>query len=250
MTIAVSQERSTLSLPGARLGSEDRTVRAGPNGVSSQSQHQVARPAVAVAPSAAADVGALRAMTSGLDRASSVTDAALGGANAVIELLTQLRDSAAAEQGKEFVKLLGRIDEIAQGAEFDGVNLLDGSTPGGALRVNGGDSGEIAITAPDLRPGGPRVTVSAEADPAGSLNAIDASLANVQSARDGLRQDSKGLEAHRSFVVRLADAIGDEAAPLDVEGARLAALSIKQTLAGTTLSLAAGGPKTVLSLFR
>ena len=55
---------------------------------------------------------------------------------------------------------------------------------------------------------------------------------------------------HRSFVGLLTDAISDRTPSLDIEGARLAALSIKQALSGTTVSLGAGGPKTILSLFR
>lgn len=252
MTINVNPERSTLSLPGARLRSDEPTVRAGPNGVSTSSQQQRAAPSVSVSRSAVADAGALRAATSGLDRASSITDVALAASNTVVGLLTQLRDAAAAERGGDFAALLSQIDETVRGARFDGVNLLDGSTAGGVLRLNpdGDESSEIAITAPDLRPGGARVTVSSDSVPAASLGAAEASLSNAGAARDGLREDSKRVEAHRSFVGLLSNAVEGGTSSLDVEGARLAALSIKQALAGTTLALGAGGPKTVLSLFR
>lgn len=249
MTISVNPERPTLSLPGARLRSDEATVRAGPNGVSTQSQRTA--PAITVSKAAAPDAVALRAATSGLDRASSVTDTASAAANQVVGLLGQLRDAAAAERGADVVALLGRIDETARGAVFDGVNLLDGSTPGGVFRLatDGGGS-EMAVAAPDLRTGGPLVTIGRDTDPASALGAAEASLANAEAARDGLREDSKRVEAHRAFVGLLSDAVAGGAGSLDIDNARLAALSVKQALEGATLSLSNGAPKTVLSLFR
>lgn len=254
MTINVNPERSTLSLPGVRLRSEEPTLRAGPDGVltSAQNRAERATPSVTVARSAVADAGALRAATSSLDRASSITDTAVAGASRVVELLTQLRDAAAGERGDEFKALVRQVEDTARSAGFDGVNLLDGSTPGGMLRLSPDASGgsDILVGAPDLRPNGARVTVSADADPLASLGAVETSLVNTEEARDELREDSKRLGAHRAFVGLLSDAVAGGGASLDVEGARLAALSIKQALAGTTLSLGVGGPTTVLALFR
>ncbi|MBW3617393.1 MAG: hypothetical protein KY446_06500 [Proteobacteria bacterium] len=250
MTISVSPERSTLSLPGLRLRPEGApTVRAGPDGF--RNQPDQARANSAAAPRApAAEMGALKAATSGLDRASSVTDAALAAADAVINLLGQLREAVAADRPAEAAQALGRIDETAEGAGFDGVNLLNGSLPGGGLRVPAHADGELSVAGHDLRPGGPTVAVDLTADRTTALLQTEDALSGAEAARDQLRDDAKRVGAHRAFVGLLSEAVTGGKDGLDVEGARLAALAIKQTLSGTSLSVSNGGPQTVLSLFR
>lgn len=252
MTINVNPERSTLTLPNGLGGIRAQgTLRAGPNGVDQSVRGQAAGPSITLSAGGSADTAALRAVTSGLDRASSVTDVALSAAEVIVELAGSLRDAAAGERDGEVRSLLQQIDDTARAASFDGINLLDGSTPGAIrLTANADGSGDIVVQGADLRPGGPLIARPAEADPKLTLAQAEVSLSNAEAARDGLREDSKRVEAHRAFVALLSDAVAATPESLDVEGARLAALSIKQTLSGTTLSLSNGAPTTVLSLFR
>jgi flagellin len=249
MTISVGPERSTLSLPGTRSRTDEPTLRAGPNGLAAAASPPRSAAAVTVASSAVAEAGALRAQASGLDRASSITDTALAGADSVLSLLMQLRDAGPGERPARMV--LDRIDETVRGAAFAGVNLLDGSLPGGLrLPANADGSGEVAVAAHDLRSGGPHVAIDADADAPTVTMQAEAALVRVEGARGQLHEDSRRLEAHRAFTGLLSDALSADTGGLDIEGARLAALSVKQALAGGTAPLAGGAPQAVLSLFR
>lgn len=253
MTISATPERSTLSLPNARLRPDDgATVRAGPNGIvsSQQQQQRPGLPPVSVQTSGSADLGALRAATSGLDRANSVTDVALAVADTVVGLLRTTREAVAGGRLTEAATALNDVETAIGAAGFDGVNLLNGSVAGG-FRVPALGDGDFSVAAHDLRPGGPVVNIEVHTDPATALSQAEASLAKAEGARGALQEDSNRLGAHRAFVALLSEAVsGGGKGSLDVEGARLAALQIKQTLGGTTLALSAAAPQSVLALFR
>lgn len=255
MTIRVGPERATLSLPQGRLRSED--ARSAAAAAPETSRRPSALPAsVSARPS---DVAGLRAASALLDRASSIADTALAATGAVTALLEQMRELAtsARESGArpdgDFRNLGRRVAEAVRGAVFEGVNLLDGSQGSGAFRLSAQteETGEITLRAQDLTPGGEAVPVGADSDPAASVEGLSTALANLADFRRGLGEDVKKVEAHRSFVLLLADA--REAGPwstLNVDGARLAALQLKQSLGGQTLAIANQTPQAVLSLFR
>lgn len=253
-TIRVTPERSTLSLSANRLRTEDSR---GPAGLGSKLPD--AKPA-AGAPAApkTADAAALRATTLQLDRASSIADTTAAALGSLSDLLERLRDAATAardsgtEAGPELRALSARITETVRGAAFDGVNLLDGSLASGAFRLpaSADGTGELALTARDLTPGGPHVPFDLEND-VFAVEGAEAALADVGAFRGQLSEDAKRIDAHRSFVSVLADVVGGSGGGgLGIEGARLAALQLKQTLSGQTLSIANQAPQTVLSLFR
>jgi flagellin len=200
---------------------------------------------------APAEAGALRAATSTLDRASSISDAGLAAADAVIGLLARMRDEGA-QTPEALSDLLDRIGQAVAAAEFDGVNLLGGETPGGALKTasDAGGGEELVLRAYDFRAGGPVVAVDAGADLSAVSAQVEASLARAEAARTDLGEDAKRVEAHRAFVGLLSDAVAGSGQGLDVDGARLTALSIRQTIGGTTLTLSNAAPQSVLSLFR
>jgi flagellin len=254
----VAPERSTLSLPGARLRPEPGGVRLNPSSTTKEAPaakgatvDQASRPPF--------EGAAVRGLAAGLDQASSVADVALAAADIIKGLLEQLREvsvqarNTGALRGEAFNGLVEGIAEQTRAAGFAGVNLLDGSTAGGALRIpaNLDGTGEIGLTARDLRPGGAFVLVVADQDPAAALDAIEQSLVNLDAVREGLGEEAKRVDAHRSFVGRLSEAVaGEGGADLGVDGARLAALQIRQTLSGNALSVSNAAPQAVLSLFR
>lgn len=257
MTINVAAERSTLTLPGARLRAEARAEARAGSGPGVREQQGGRAAPITIARAAPEGLSELRAVVTGLDRASSVADVAMAAADAIAGLLQQLRGEAASARdgrgGAAFAGLTGRIGDQVRGATFDGANLLDGSMSGGALRLSpdGDGAGDVSLTARDMRPGGGVVTVSADQDPATALPDVEASLANVQAARDELRGEFTRLEAHRSFVGALSKALaGEPAVDLDAEGARLTALQLRQALGEQTLSISNAAPQAVLSLFR
>jgi flagellin len=248
MTIRVSHERPTLSLPPGRIRSEEARTSAAANGVNTPERTQ---PASNQAAGKLADVGQLRATTALLDRASSVADSAVGATDALASLLERFRD-AAGQEAPQFRNLGALVSQIVKTAAFDGVNLLDGSQPETGFRVPvAGEGAELSLSAFDLTPGRGVVTVTGEEDGAAALEAVETTLANLGSVRGRIDDDSKRVDAHRSFVSLLADAVGREgSSSMGVEGARLAALQVKQSLGAQGFSIANQGPQTVLSLFR
>jgi flagellin len=258
MTINVAPDRSTLSLPGARLRPDLAGSRLDAPASAKDTLPADAR-AVTVSRGAPSELHAVRGLAAGLDRASSVADVALAATDVIKGLLDQLRELSASarntggQRGEAFNALVNGIAGQTDAAGFGGVNLLDGSSTEGGLRLpaNLDGSGEITLTARDLRPGGPIVLVSPDQDPAAALEAVELSLEAVRSVREGLGEEAKRVDAHRTFVGRLSEAVaGDSGATTGVEGARLLALQLKQALSGQTLSVSNAGPQAVLSLFR
>jgi len=92
--------------------------------------------AYTVAQSLRSDVGGLKAVTSSLSRAKSVTDVAIAGAEQIQDILGQLKSKAtqAADAGvdapalaalnKDFLALRDQITTIVNASTFNGTNLL------------------------------------------------------------------------------------------------------------------------------
>jgi len=253
MTIRVSSERPTLSLPFNRLRSDDargpatsdvKSGETGPAGVRDTPK--------------TADTAQIKAAAAVLDRAASVADTAMAATTTVTGLLERLRAAAlaarepGAEPNGEFRRLGAQLAQTVKAATFDAVNLLDGSQAGGAFRVPTGGEGseDLALSAFDLRPGGAAIPVSEDDDPASALEAVDLALAKVADARVRLEEDSKRLGAHRSFVQLLNGALGASGEGLGADGAKLAALQLRQSLGEQRLAIGNQAPRTVLALFR
>jgi len=116
----------------------------------------------AIAQGQRADLGALSAVQMSLDRATSVADVALSAGETISDLLNQLKEKVVAANDEslktqsrellndDFQALLGSIAQAVQNAEFDGANLLDGSTPFyRCYRCR--DGGEVAVGALEPR---------------------------------------------------------------------------------------------------
>ncbi len=255
MTIRVSHERSTLSLPLGRLRSEEARSPVA-NALKAPDRPQ---PSSVGAAGKTADAGQLRATTVLLDRASSIADTAAAATDALTGLLERFRDMAAQARtsggrpDSDFQTLGALVSLTVKSAAFDGVNLLDGSQADGAFRVPvaGEGAGDLILGAFNLTPGAGLITATGDEEPASALEALETSIANLGAVRGRLDDDAKRVDAHRSFVSLLADAVGREGSSgMGVEGARLAALQVRQSLGGQGLSIANQAPQTVLSLFR
>ncbi len=90
----------------------------------------------AIAQQQRARLGALSAVTDGINRATSTIDVALSAGQSIADLLTQLKEKATAAQandlsvdqrtalGADFSALRSQINQIAGAATFNGVNLV------------------------------------------------------------------------------------------------------------------------------
>ncbi|MAK65163.1 MAG: flagellin [Maricaulis sp.] len=228
----------------------------------------------AVAQGMRSDIGALEAVQTGLDRATTIGDVALAAGESISDLLIQMREKATAAMDPsldtfsrqaydaDFKALLDQVAGILQNAEFDGANILDGSITGGIQFLADADGVRtVTLKSQDMSIGGTIITLATTASlstvtlATAAVAAVKTSLENVNQALANLGSDVKKLEAHDSFVGKLMDSlnkgVGDLVdADLAVESARLQSLQVKQQLGVQALSIANSQPQTILSLFQ
>lgn len=221
----------------------------------------------AIAQKQRAELGGLSAVKASLDRATGSIDVALAGAEAVSDLLIQLKEkaAAAADAGQDstsrglldndYQQLVAQIDTIVSNAQFNGLNALATDDIVSIVNASGGTI-TVAAQALDAGTLGISGTSIGAATAAGSaLTAIDTAISTVNGALSVLGAGAKRVEIVGAFVEKLSDAIevgiGNLVdADLARESANLQSLQVKQQLGLQALSIANQAPGTVLSLFR
>ena len=228
----------------------------------------------AIAQQQRADVGALSAVKSSLDRATSLEDVALSAGESISDLLNQLKekvvlakdDSLKTQSRKllddDFKALLRAISSAVENATFDGGNLLNGSlTNGVKFLANADATSFVTLSSQDLTLSGSIITLSLSdslttlSGATTALTKLDASIAQLNSALGSMGAQAKQIAAHRTFVTKLVDTlesgIGNLVdADLAKESARLQALQVQQQLGAQSLSIANQAPQIILSLFQ
>jgi flagellin len=229
------------------------------------------------------DLGGLKAVTSSLSRAKSVTDVAVAGAEQISDVVNQMKTLAkqASDSGvdqasrdaynKDFTALRDQITTIVNSSEFNGTNLLKAS--GGtisALQSLGSVSSGGAYTADTLTVANQNMslattatagkldtasTISTAADATTMVGTLDALGKDVNTKLSNLGSASRKIDAQTAFASKLSDAIEGGIgnlvdADLAKESAKLQALQVKQQLGVQALSIANQAPQTVTSLFR
>jgi len=229
------------------------------------------------------DLGGLKAVSSSLSRAKSVTDVAVAGAEQISDVVNQMKTLAkqASDSGvdqasrdaynKDFTALRDQITTIVNSSEFNGTNLLKAS--GGsisALQSLGSVSSGGTYTADTLTVANQNMGLAAtgSATVVGKDSKIDSATAatNMVGALDTLSKSintslsnlgsaSRKIDAQTAFASKLSDAIEGGIgnlvdADLAKESAKLQALQVKQQLGVQALSIANQAPQTVTSLFR
>ncbi len=228
----------------------------------------------AVAQNMRGDIGALNAVQTSLNRANSVIDVAIAGAEAVSDLLIQMREKALAASdpsldsvsrsayNEDFRYLLAQIETIIGDAAFDGANLIDGSVTNGISYVADMDAADqITLGTEDMSLGGSIITFGATASvgtatlASALVTTVNSSLNNVNAALARLGATAQRLDSHLVFVSKLSDSleigVGNLVdADMAKESARLTALQTKQQLATQALSIANQNNQSILSLFQ
>lgn len=228
----------------------------------------------AIAQNMRAEVGGLRAVTNSLDLAVSTVDVALAAGDAISDLLIEMKEKALAASDvsldsasrtaldEDFKAMRDQISTIVENAEFNGTNLIDGSSSGGiSALANAKGTNTISVADEDMSLSGTILGLSSgtdiatQTDAAAAVTAIDSALTNLNSALSRLGTGSKSLEIHKTFVSKLSDSlekgIGNLVdADLAKESARLQSLQVKQQLGIQALSIANSAPQSVLSFFR
>lgn len=228
------------------------------------------------------DLGGLQAVSSSLNRAKSVTDVAVAGAEQISDVVNEMKKKAyeAADAGidtasraainKDFVALRDRITTIVNSSEFNGTNLLKtgGGTVSALQSLQDGDStaanwqpDSLSIANQGLELGGAVITVAAagaidtQANAQAMIDTLTTTQTNLKTSLSTLGAGSRKIDAQLSFSSKLSDVveagIGNLVdADLAKESAKLQALQVKQQLGIQALSIANQAPQAIMSLFR
>ena len=228
----------------------------------------------AIAQNQRADMGALEAVKTSLDRATSLADVSLAAGESISDLILQMRQKVVAASdpsqsaesraayNDEFQALIRSVQQFADSASFDGVNLLDGSQTAALDFLANVDAGDTiamdphnftTVAAPGLGFAGLSLLTTAGATAARTI--VDAALTTVNSGLAELGAQAKQIETHNTFVTKLMDSLETGVgklvdADLARESARMQALQVQQQLGAQSLSIANQAPQILLSLFR
>jgi flagellin len=230
------------------------------------------------------DMGGLKAVSSSLSRAKSVTDVAVAGAEQISDVVNQMKAKAyqAADAGidtatrdaynSDFVALRDQITTIVNSSDFNGTNLLKASGGGSVSALQSlkdsdtstattWDPDSLSVANQGLDLGGSVVTVAAsgnissQASAQAMIDTLSTTQENLKGTLSTLGAASRKIDAQSTFTSKLSDTI--EAgignlvdADLAKESARLQALQVKQQLGVQALSIANQAPQTITSLFR
>lgn len=210
----------------------------------------------------------LSGLKDSMNEAIQIIKAADAGITAIEDLIAQakslgnsaLATSDAAERdalAAQFDGLLTQIDNLASDSIYKGTNLLAGDTL--TVTFNQGGTSSLAVAGFDASSGGLAITATGGtwADAA----AVQASIAELDSASATLRTDSKGLSTNLAvvntrmeFTSQMINTLTGGAdkltlADMNEEGANLLMLQTRQSLGVTALSLSSQAAQSVLRLF-
>jgi flagellin len=226
----------------------------------------------AIAQKQRAELAGLSAVKSSLDRATSAIDVALAGAEAVSDLLIQLRENAvsAKDNGNDNTSralmdrnhqiMIKQIDTIVHNTEFNGLNALkwSGDPIVAIVSTDADPTKAITLSVTDIDAfqlgfAFSEITTTAKASTA--LTTVDTAIDIVNGVLSNLGSVAKRIDIMSDFTAKLTDAIevgiGNLVdADLARESANLQSLQVKQQLGLQALSIANQAPQAVTTLFR
>jgi flagellin len=227
----------------------------------------------AIAQNMRGDVAGYQAVTQSLENATSTVDVALSAGQSISDLLIQMKQQALSASdtsmnsssrlamNDNFTALVQQISTVVQNAQFNGANLINGSTNQIMALASADGQHRITVSAQNMSLSGSIVTVASNASistqsaASAMVTTIENSLTNVDSALATLGAGSAKFSIQASFVQNLSDTlttgIGNLVdANMASESAMLTALQTKQQLGVQALSIANQAPQIALSLFR
>jgi flagellin len=201
---------------------------------------------------------ALSAVKDGLGLGASIVDTAYTALTSAIDLASKIQAKYVAKEtpgtdgaiiDADIAQMKGQIDEMAKGATFQGVNLLQtGATD--KLVVTGYTAGTgvttMNVTAYVLQGALTAATTS---------SGVETIITAMKAAAAGLGSAKTRIDTQQTFTGNLMDAIDRGIgqlvdADMNAESARLSALQVQQQLGIQALSIANSSNQSILSLFR
>ena len=227
----------------------------------------------AIAQDMRGDVAGYTAVTGSLNRATSSVDVALSAGQSISDLLIQMKQQALAASdasldtasrqalNEDFQALAAQISSIVSNAEFNGFNLINGTTNQISALASSDGTRKITVGAENMNLSGSIVTVtstgsiSTQTKASAMISTVEASLTNVDAALASLGSGAAKLSVQTTFVSQLSDSlqtgIGNLVdANMATESAQLQSLQVKQQLGVQALSIANQSPQIILSLFK
>jgi flagellin len=226
----------------------------------------------AIAQNMRGDVAGYKAVSQSLNNASSTVDVAMSAGQSISDLLIQMKQQAlsasdtsldtASRQAlnDNFQALMQQISAVVQNAQFNGTNLIDGSTKQIAALASADGAHRVTVQAENMSLSGSIVTIkstgsiSTQSKASTMVATVEASLSNVDAALASLGSGSAKFSIQATFVQNLSDTLNTGIgnlvdANMATESAQLTALQTKQQLGVQALSIANQAPQTILSLF-
>lgn len=227
----------------------------------------------AIAQDQRAASSALNTVKELIQRNISTIDVALAAGSQISDLISTLKEKVlaaadpsldSASRGSlntEFKAIRDQITKVVGNANFNGVNLVNGSSTSITALANADGSSRLTTAAQNLSLGQTVVTLTATASfttaaqASGLVTTLQTSLTNVSGALANLGTSSKALSNHLTFIGKLQDSIDSGIgnlvdADLAKEAAKLQALQVQQQLGTQALSIANQAPQVILSLFK
>ena len=226
----------------------------------------------AIAQNMRGDVAGYTAVNDSLNRGMSTVDVAMSAGQSISDLLIQMKQTAlsAADQSLDtasrqalnssFVALRDQIASVVQNAQFNGFNLINGSTNQITALASADGTNKITVAAENMSLGGSIVsvgatsTISTQTAASTMVTTVENSLTAVDAALSTLSAGSSKFSIQSNFVTQLSNSltsgIGNLVdANMATESAQLTALQTKQQLGVEALSIANQAPSITLKLF-
>jgi flagellin len=229
----------------------------------------------AIAQNQRATSNSLNAVKESLSRGQSTVDVAISAGETVSDLLLQMKEKALAASdttldtnsrtalNDDFKSLRDQIAKAVTNADFNGANMVKGTTPTTVMALANADgTSVITVAAQSMDLGTGALAGLAATDSIGTqsmaadmISTLNTAITNVSSALSKLGTGSKSLASHMNFVQKLQDTLDAGVgnlvdADLAKESARLQALQTKQQLGIQALSIANQSSSILLGLFR
>ena len=227
----------------------------------------------AIAQNQRAAVAGYSSVINSINNGTSSIDVALSAGQSISDLLIQMKAKAlsAADSSLDtasrqalnssFTALRDQITTIVQNAEFNGFNLVNGSTNQISALASADGTRRITTQAQNMSLSGAIVTlkststISTQAKASTLVATIQSSLTNVDAALAKLSSGAAKFSIQGTFAQKLSDTltqgIGNLVdANMAQESASLQSLQVKQQLGVQALSIANQAPQVTLALFR
>ncbi len=197
--------------------------------------------------------GANAITVGGTATAGELTQFGLSAATTAAGSLNATRTSLATQ----YNNLLTQIDQLAGDSGYNGVNLLNGD----ALKVVFNEKGTSSLSISGVKFNSAGLGISQSTNSFQSDSDINAALGNLTTALTTLQSQSANfgstlsvVQTRQDFTKSMIDTLQTGSdnlvlADTNAEGANLLALQTRQSLATTSLSLAAQSSQNVLKLF-